>query len=275
MVSSDEWLIVLASFGLSLLAVWLGPRLTWLGRDAPGPRKPQTAVMPVVGALAIALPVAVLGRFGLVSAAAIVAAALLGMADDRNKQGFPWQLKLIGQVTIAGLWFVLAGAQNSAWVVPWLVLSMNAWNFLDNTDGVAGFTGLGAALPLLLQAGDAPAGAALTGALAGFLTRNWPRARVYMGDSGSHALGFALGVISIEIGSVHGVSALAITHAVVLIDMLQVVTVRLLHGIGPWQADRRHLAHRLARVLPAALVAPGFFVAQCAVGLLVTRTWIQ
>jgi UDP-N-acetylmuramyl pentapeptide phosphotransferase/UDP-N-acetylglucosamine-1-phosphate transferase len=50
-------------------------------------------------------------------------------------------------------------------------------------------------------------------------------------------------------------AALLILNAVPLLDLVQVSVVRLARGIPPWRGDRRHLAHRLAQIFPAPMVA--------------------
>jgi UDP-GlcNAc:undecaprenyl-phosphate GlcNAc-1-phosphate transferase len=102
------------------------------------------------------------------------------------------------------------------------------------------------------------------GAMLGFLPFNWPRARVFLGDGGSQGLGFLLGCASLEFWPSSPAAALAM-HALALADLLQVVVVRAFLGLAPWRGDRRHLAHRLQRWLPAPAEAPSFFAAQALV----------
>ena len=123
----------------------------------------------------------------------------------------PWRLDnayLMGGLTLLGL--------------VWL---LNLYNFMDGIDGLAGSEALFAMflvllLAMLLATGDAGfdtavaamgtvAGiadiavgllwlyGALAAATAGFLCRNWPPAKLFMGDSGSGLLGFSLGLLAL------------------------------------------------------------------------------
>ena len=77
----------------------------------------------------------------------------------------------------------------------------------------------------------------------GFLRYNFHPAQIFMGDSGSMFLGFALAVISI-IGGAKIATALLVL-AVPILDVAYVIVFRLLRGRSPLQADRGHLHHRL------------------------------
>ena len=80
----------------------------------------------------------------------------------------------------------------------WLVAIVNATNFLDNADGLCAGLGAIAAHALAIhqwRLGEemlALCAAGLGGACLGFLPYNWPRARVFLGDSGAMVLGLAL-----------------------------------------------------------------------------------
>src|SRR2546429_9996575 len=87
--------------------------------------------------------------------------------------------------------------------VFWLVGMQNTVNFLDGADGLAAGVVAIVALILMLAAGQLkqPEVVQLSGALAGccggFLLFNFHPARIFMGDSGAHFLGMALGMVSI------------------------------------------------------------------------------
>jgi UDP-N-acetylmuramyl pentapeptide phosphotransferase/UDP-N-acetylglucosamine-1-phosphate transferase len=96
---------------------------------------------------------------------------------------------------------LLGSAGLPAWMmaivlVIWIVGLINAFNFMDGIDGIAGTQAVVAGLGWMgLAAGlgcataGMIAGCALAGAV-GFLTLNWPPAKIFMGDVGSTALGF-------------------------------------------------------------------------------------
>lgn len=263
---------LLPAFLLSLGITLVLPRysLAWLGGDAPGGRKIQERAMPLIGFLCLPVPVALFGRSEL--AFLLFLAAGLGLLDDLLGERLPWWLKLAAQGAISVLAVSLGAVSldvtaEDAWArALWLVLCMNAWNLADNQDGAASFTALGALLPWLLL-GPVTGMAATAGALLGFLPRNWPRARVYLGDGGSQVLGLLLGLYSLELQDKGAFLLGASLHVLVLLDLVQVVLVRLRERIPPWRGDRRHLAHRLASFLPETGVAPLLMLLQAALCL--------
>ena len=141
--------------------------------------------------------------------------------------------------------------------VIWLVLVMNAINLIDGLDGLAAGVSLTVVAALLAvsvlngMAAGVLLGSALAGALAGFLRHNFPPASVFMGDSGSLFLGFALGAWSIVAWqkSATGVAVLSVAFifALPLLDVALAVGRRLGRGQSPLVADADHLHHRLLR----------------------------
>lgn len=132
---------------------------------------------------------------------------LVGFVDDRHPLSA--RLRLVVQAIAACvlLWGVHESLVNAAWVfVPGLlalVWTMNAYNFMDGSNGMAGMQGLfsGAVLSLCLVLGGAPelglAAAAIAGVCAGFVPWNAPRARIFMGDAGSVPLGFLFAALAL------------------------------------------------------------------------------
>ncbi len=159
--------------------------------------------------------------------------------------------------------------------VVWIVGMINALNWLDTMDGLAGGVSLIGAFALfgasLLQRSKlfeqqqnsiALLGLALAGACVGFLVYNLPPARIFMGTSGSMFLGYALGVISI-IGGAKIATAILVLGLPIL-DTALVILQRLLGRRSPFQGgDGAHLVHRL--------VAAGYSVRQI-VALVYTLT---
>ena len=149
---------------------------------------------------------------------------LIGFADDRSKlqvgaRGIPARLKFPIQILLAMpvAWLAtVQGAPHQLWLPlpPWLVFPLavlaivgtaNAVNLTDGMDGLAG--GLSAiafaAIVLLLPgaaAGEKAVAMTLCGALVGFLVFNRYPARVFMGDTGSLAIGFALAAMAVQQG---------------------------------------------------------------------------
>lgn len=213
------------------------------------------------GALARAWPLPVV--------AGLLVATSLGFMDDvRKRRGLAWPIKLAIQAAAAAtLAFVDpaslafgAGPHARLFACAFTLLAMNAWNLFDNFDGAATLTAL-AMLGLMLMRTPAHGELALdvvyvAGALLGFLPWHWPRTRCYLGDGGSHALGFALAWLALR--DTEGPRAALAFHTLPMLDMAHVVVVRLGLGIAPWRGDKRHLAHRLAAMRGSKdrLVAP-------------------
>lgn len=160
--------------------------------------------------------------------------------------------------------------------VIWIVGMINALNWLDTMDGLAGGVSLIGAFVLfgasIVQRGPAGRpepqnsiallGLALAGACVGFLVYNLPPARIFMGTSGSMFLGYALGVISI-IGGAKIATAILVLGLPIL-DTALVILQRLFGRRSPFQGgDGAHLIHRL--------VAAGYSVRQI-VALVYTLT---
>ncbi len=137
--------------------------------------------------------------------------------------------------------------------VIWLVVLMNAVNFLDGLDGLAaGVSAIGfvtiAAVSILPQVNEpevALPALLAAGAAAGFLFWNWPPARLYLGTPGAWFLGLLLGTLSL-LGS-SKIATLAVVGAIPLLDAASVIAARLFRGSSPVQGDRTHLHHRLLR----------------------------
>ncbi len=189
-----------------------------------------------------------------------------GLVDDIKN--LDWRPRLALQVGCAailaftGIRITLFGPIASPLIggpltVLWIVGMTNAFNMLDNMDGLAASVGLIAALLFCaaqVAVGDRFVPAVLlvlAGALAGFLVHNWAPARLFMGDAGSNFLGFLLGTLTVvgtftrQDYSSCSVLAPLLVMAVPLYDMTSVILIRLREGRSPFKADRRHFSHRL------------------------------
>jgi UDP-GlcNAc:undecaprenyl-phosphate GlcNAc-1-phosphate transferase len=198
---------------------------------------------------------------------------LLGLADDRRAMG-PF-IKLLIQLGITTLFVLWADVRAVTFldnyglgVVPsvivtvlWITGIANAFNFLDNMDGLsAGVAAVCAAAFLVttLSIGQwfvAAVLALLLGALIGFLCFNFPPASIFMGDSGSLLIGLVLGVLTIRTTYLpagadlaagwYAIFAPLIVLAVPLYDMIVVSCIRIARGRSPFVGDTNHFSHRL------------------------------
>jgi len=188
---------------------------------------------------------------------------LAGLVDD--VLDLTPRTKVMVQV-VGGLMLYQAGFHFNAalpwWidlgvVVFWAVGITNALNLLDNMNGLAAGTAVVAGLSRLAlshQGGDAvvaESSAIFVGAVLGFLVFNFPRASIFMGDSGSFTLGFALAALNLTSGAAYTKSAAAIFVFPVLVlalpifDTTFVSLARLLSGRAISQGGRDHTSHRL------------------------------
>lgn len=265
----------------AILAIWLIPGETlaaWLPSLKPH----------LPGLRAMTVP-------ALVLLAGITVLHITGLIDDRRPLG-PG-VKLLVQLVVAaglvafgqmhvlslleqfGLWGAVASVILS---VAWIVVIVNAMNFLDNMDGLA--AGVGAIIAALYLAATLIGGqwfvaglaAVLLGALLGFLIFNIHPAKLFMGDAGSLVLGLVLAVIAIRTtyfntnvaagalpgvpgplpgagatsggsGGWYGILMPLMILAVPLYDCISVTMIRLLRGQSPFRGDHSHFSHRLVR----------------------------
>jgi phospho-N-acetylmuramoyl-pentapeptide-transferase len=128
-----------------------------------------------------------------------------------------------------------------------ILATANAANLTDGIDGLAagcGIPGLGAcaALAMMEQRPQlAVTCACLAAALLAFLVFNRPRARVFMGDAGSLALGLALAVSAIEVGALVLLPLLALIFVAEAGSVIiQLTHVRLTHGRRLFRASPIH-----------------------------------
>jgi UDP-GlcNAc:undecaprenyl-phosphate GlcNAc-1-phosphate transferase len=139
--------------------------------------------------------------------------------------------------------------------VLWVVGVTNAFNIIDNMDGLASSIALVALMTVLAAAlglGNTDVvliGLALAGALLGFLRYNFYHARIFLGDSGSLFVGFMLAVLSVH-GAVKSATTVLIAVplfalAVPLFDLSLSILRRWLRGVSIVTADTRHISHRL------------------------------
>jgi UDP-GlcNAc:undecaprenyl-phosphate GlcNAc-1-phosphate transferase len=196
-----------------------------------------------------------------------ISMTLLGWWDDKRELRpalkFAGQTILAVAVAAAGIritLFIPSLAFSYVVTVLWILTVTNALNFMDNMNGLC--TGLGVIASLLIGLISAlhtqylVAGISFltSGALLGFLPFNFPRASAFLGDAGSHLIGFLLAVLTIlpHFYSVKHAHALAVFSpllilAVPLGDLAWVVILRWRTGKPFYVGDTNHLSHRLVR----------------------------
>jgi len=191
---------------------------------------------------------------------------LLGLLDDKLGARFPVAAKAAGELA-AAIVLVAAGVEISLFPWPWLnsivtlvwiVGITNAFNLLDNMDGLAAGVACAASLVLLINAvmlGEffiALILAAFIGALLGFLAYNFHPASVFLGDCGSLFIGYLIASLTLlERYVSHASSTLfpvlmpVVVLAIPLLDTATVIVIRLREHRPIYVGDTRHLSHRL------------------------------
>ncbi|MEE2681674.1 MAG: hypothetical protein VX641_04805 [Planctomycetota bacterium] len=204
---------------------------------------------------------------------------VMGVIDDRKAQ--PASLKLLLQFLLGAMLVLLFDVRllhvldefgSAGWItscvltILWLVVITNAFNFLDNMDGLAAGVATIAATVLMIattlnnQWFISLSLALLIGALLGFLIFNFPPARVFMGDGGSLVIGWLLAIATVRTtfvdtadpgyalgSSWYGVFIPLVVLAVPLYDFTSVVVIRTLQGRSPFVGDQQHFSHRLVQ----------------------------
>jgi Fuc2NAc and GlcNAc transferase len=200
-------------------------------------------------------------------AAGTLLLAIVGAFDDRR--GAAPVIRLIVHAVAAVLVIAVVGPMTRlplpaplnvplGWLgVPltfvWIVGTINIYNFLDGIDGFAGIQGAIAGTVIAACAwnnGAALAGVAAAAACAGFLVWNWQPARIFMGDSGSGALGFLFAALPLTAPADARSSAVFVTALGLwffLADGALTVVRRLARGERVWEAHREHSYQRLVR----------------------------
>lgn len=179
---------------------------------------------------------------------------LLGVYDDvRPLQAFP---KLAGQIGIAavaialGLRLPLFGVDSvdAALALIWIVACVNAFNVTDVCDGLV--TGLAAIFFLgcmLVAPSETVLAAAALGACLGFLPFNVPRASMFLGDAGSHLVGFLVAALALGVPSQGPllIPELLLLVFVPLCELMFITGIRLRKGLPWYKGSPDHFSLRL------------------------------
>lgn len=244
--------------------------------DHPGPAKAHSQAVPYLGGAAIvaSFTVVVLAATllrpppsGLLQLAGFlglgVLLAAVGLVDDLRGGLSPWlRLSVEGAAGVA-VWSMgysahlpgLPSALDAAVTVMWVAGVTNAFNLLDNMDGLSAGVTVVASLSIFTIAGlqhrylVAALAVALAGCAAGFLRHNFQPARIYMGDAGSLFLGFMVAVLLLKLRTDAPtrveVAVILAVPAVALFDTTLVMASRLRHKRSPFRGGQDHTSHRL------------------------------
>ena len=188
----------------------------------------------------------------------VVLLAIVGWRDD--KLSVSSIIRLLVQLAVS-LWllgfgwseFSLKDMGPLAVTAVAMVWMMNLYNFMDGSNGMAGFQGIfaGMTMAVFFQNGGQHAMAlvalVVAAACAGFLPLNFPQARVFMGDVASVPLGFifaSLTVFGVLTGSLSLPVAILIM-SVFIVDATLTLLSRVFRGERWYTAHAQHVYQRL------------------------------
>jgi UDP-GlcNAc:undecaprenyl-phosphate/decaprenyl-phosphate GlcNAc-1-phosphate transferase len=192
---------------------------------------------------------------------------LTGLRDDKVelRPGAKFGAQLVAALVVAATGvritlFVHNILFSYAVTALWILTVVNAFNFMDNMNGLcAGLGAIGAAWfgAIAARAGQylvATMAFLIAGALLGFLPYNFPKASAFLGDSGSHLVGYLLAILGIlphfytpKHPRMLAVLTPLLILAVPLGDLAWVVVLRWKLGRPFYLGDTNHLSHRLVR----------------------------
>ena len=178
----------------------------------------------------------------------LVLVAGVGWADDHRSRS-PWS-RLIVQAVAAlllgwGIWQEGGSAMAAAAAFMAAMVLVNVWNFMDGIDGLAASQTAIAAIAFGVAAGQGMVTSlafALAAACLGFLPFNLPRARIFLGDVGSGALGYALAALAIWLAMQDRMHALGLLLPVsaFLIDATLTLAMRIVRRQAWWLPHTEH-----------------------------------
>ena len=232
-----------------------------------------TAMLGGVGIAVTALLLAVVaGEVGAIALTVSCGALIFAVGLTDDLLSLKPSTKLIAQIALAAV-FVFFGERlhwadrlpllDMALTIVWLVGVTNAFNLLDNMDGLCAGVALIAGAALLLglagRADVLPAArylALVLGATTGFLFYNAHPASIFMGDAGSLFLGLTLSALTLSVGGQahdrsHVLSIVAAPMLVLLIPIFDTTLVtfsRLWSGRSVSTGGRDHSSHRLVAI---------------------------
>ncbi len=184
----------------------------------------------------------------------------IGLADDIV--GVPIALRLGSQIAMGGMLGVLASPTSVRLSFGFALLILvgvgvgtiiNVVNFMDGINGISGITALlvsGTYASLAWEASIddvALLSICIAATALGFLPHNVPRARLFLGDSGSYYLGASLGVLNVLLW-IKGFSTIVVLAplSLYLADVGFTLVRRTLRGEVPWEPHREHRYQKLA-----------------------------
>lgn len=260
------WLLV--HFLIGLGGTWIARRYA-VGRnllDQPDERRNHAQPTPRGGGIAIVLALVAAGAWLLLRSlaplpqlgtflAGLSLVAGVGLLDDHRPLS-PWArivVHALAAVLLAiGAWLATGDVVLAVVAFALAMTLTNIWNFMDGIDGLAASqAALVAVAVASASLGPWQALAlALVAAIAGFFPFNFPKARIFLGDVGSGALGFALAALVVGAmgqGPRHAWALWALPLSAFLLDAGLTLLGRLRRGERWWQPHTLHAYQRWVR----------------------------
>ncbi len=211
--------------------------------------------------------------------------SLMGLVDDLRGLS-PWLRFFVGLglATSVVLFGISLNSPLPAWAdgvisVVWILGMTNAFNLLDNIDGLAAGTAAVASGSFFFiavineQQFSALLAIGLAGAMLGFLRSNFHPASIYMGDAGSLFIGFMMAYLGLKmrttVTEIPQLFAPVVVLGVAGLDTTVVVVSRVRRGVSPFTGGQDHLSHRFLRLgLSVRRSVTSLLVASVALGVL-------
>ena len=236
----------------------------------------------------------IVGSFDRVLPAFAGAVGLMAISWMDDRRSLPPLLRFGAQIAAVAIGLTALTSESpvfQGWLPFWLdrvaaavcwLWFVNLFNFMDGIDGIAGAEAVAVAAGYALVAAVAGAGNPLeqlalvvAAATAGYLYWNWHPARVFMGDTGSIALGFLLGWLMIDLACRGLWAAAGILPLYFIADATLTLLKRLARGERLWQPHRQHAYQRavLGGTRPSEVVLRTAVANAVLIALAVASIW--
>ena len=248
------------AFVVTLITVWLLAR-SRIALDQPNERSMHQTPVPRSGGLGLMAGVLtawflIAGAVPWVIVGGVVALIIVSAIDDLHS--LPVLVRLGAHIIAAAVVCVSLAGDTAGWLIAaaltlataWMV---NAYNFMDGSDGLAGGMAACGFFCYGLAANDAAfamANFCIAASACAFLIFNFPPAKIFLGDAGSIPLGFLAASLGIS-GWVRGDWAWwfpLVVFAPFVADATVTLFMRALSGAPVWKAHREHAYQRLIRM---------------------------
>lgn len=248
--------------------------------DVPNARSAHTKVTPRGGGVAIVIcyssAILLLGfyavldmSFCLLLALAGAVVAGIGWVDDKGHVAARWRLlahflaAIVVLIACGGMpsislwgWLLDLGVFGDVIALLFIVWMLNLFNFMDGIDGIAGAQAAVSCLVvgvILMSVFNQSSAAYLhwlmSACALGFLTMNFPPAKIFMGDAGSGFTGLILAALVLYSAQIDPVLLWVslIVHGVFVVDATYTLVSRLIGGQKVYQAHSSHCYQKAAR----------------------------